>query len=52
MEEEILEIAKETQLNAEAEAKAVKDYTEMISKILATNLDEETKEWARNGRNK
>lgn len=46
MEQEILEIAKEAQLNAEAEAKAVKDYTEMIAKILESNLDIETKNTA------
>ena len=43
MEEKILEIAKYVQFNAEAEAKAVFDYTEMIKFVVASDIEEETK---------
>ena len=44
MEEKILEIAKFVQFNAEAEAKAVFDYTDMIKYVADSDIDEETKE--------
>lgn len=39
-----LEIAKLCQFNEKAEAQAVLDYTEMIDKVLASEIDEEKKE--------
>ena len=44
MEEKILEIAKFAQFNAEAEAKAIFDYTGMIKFVAESDIDEETKE--------
>lgn len=43
MEEKILEIAKFVQFNAEAEAKAVFDYTDMIKFVAESDIEEETK---------
>ena len=40
---DILEIAKETELNEKAEAQAVYDYTAMLNKIMASEIDTETK---------
>lgn len=40
---DILEIAKETELNEGAEAQAVVDYTEMLNKIMESEIDKETK---------
>lgn len=39
--EELLEIAKEIEFNAKAEAQAVLDYTELLKKVLASGIDEE-----------
>lgn len=41
---DILEIAKEIEFNAKAEADAVLYYTELLKTILASNLDEEDKQ--------
>ena len=38
---ELLEIAKEIEFNAKAEAQAVLDYTELLRKVLASGIDEE-----------
>lgn len=43
MENDILEIAKLCQFNEKAEAQAVEDYTEMIKRVLASEIDEEKK---------
>ena len=43
MEQEILELAKETQFNAKAEAQAVFDYSEMLKKIMASEIEEQVK---------
>lgn len=40
---DILEIAKETELNEKAEAQAVVDYTEMLNKIMSSEIEEEVK---------
>lgn len=41
---DILDIAKLCQFNEKAEAQAVEDYTEMIKKVMASEIDEEKKE--------
>ena len=38
---ELLEIAKEIEFNAKAEAQAVLDYTELLKKTLDSGIDEE-----------
>ena len=38
---ELLEIAKEIEFNAKAEAQAVLDYTELLKKTLESGIDEE-----------
>lgn len=40
---DILELAKETEYNAKEEAQAVYDYTEMLNKVVKSEIDEETK---------
>ena len=40
---DILEIAKEMEFNEKAEAQAVLDYTETINKVMASDIEEETK---------
>lgn len=43
---DILEIAKEIEFNAKAEAQAVYDYTELLKKLAESEIDEEQKEIA------
>ena len=40
---DILEIAKSAEFNEKAEAQAVYDYTEMLNKIMESEIDKETK---------
>ena len=41
---DILDIAKEVEFNEKAEAQAVYDYTELLKKVLSSDLEEETKQ--------
>lgn len=41
---DILDIAKEVEFNEKAEAQAVYDYTELMKKVLSSDLEEDAKQ--------